>query len=304
MQDVVTMVTRTNRCPDSLCIRKKNKPIPWSEKSLEIKFARKMSKMSKRDLRGLWETLAPGSTVVRTSDTTTVIKEPGVPEVSVSNSDIAKFGTRAERNTELWQYAQRRPLPYEKTTEEKIAQHTKDPKKKYRGEIKIRHRPTQSDATSGVSSANSNILKAMSSRKPKKSQLGSTRSRKSSTNLSTSNASSTAASSVISSTASPSTSKAKRNRQAPDYFGWENSVCSISDDSAPASKRQKSSNPVIETILQEEASQPPATETEFEHPVLSPPEPPPVGTWSPESYEYDDYAREISMIVFDAENQI
>ena len=88
---------------------------------MEIKLARKVSKRSKRDLRGLWETLAPGSTLVKTSDTTTVIKEPGVPEVSVRNSDIAKFGTRAERNTELWQYAQRRPLPYEKTTEEKIA---------------------------------------------------------------------------------------------------------------------------------------------------------------------------------------
>ena len=78
---------------------KLNNPIPRSEKSLEIKLARKVSKRSKRHLRGLWETLAPGSTVVRTSDTTTVFKEPGVPEVSVRNSNIAKFGTRAERNT-------------------------------------------------------------------------------------------------------------------------------------------------------------------------------------------------------------
>ena len=205
-----------------------NNPIPQSEKSLEIKLALKVSKRSKRDLRGLWETLAPGSTVVRTSDTTTVIKEPGVPEVSVRNSDIAKFGTRAERNTELWQYTQRRPLPYEKTTEEKIAQHTKDLKKKYRGEIKIQptHRPTQSDAASGVSSANSKISKAMSSGKPKKPQPGSDRSSNLSTNLNTSNASSIAASSVTSSTASPSTSKTKRNRRAPDYFDFENSVCS------------------------------------------------------------------------------
>ena len=80
---------------------KLNNPIPRSEQSLDLKLARKVTKRSKSDLRGLWETLAPGSTVVRTSDTTTVIKEPGVPEVSVRNSDIAKFGTRAERNTEL-----------------------------------------------------------------------------------------------------------------------------------------------------------------------------------------------------------
>ena len=142
---------------------KLNNPIPRTEQSLDLKLARKVTKRSKRDLCGLWETLAPGSTVVRTSNTTTVIKEPGVPEVSVRNSDIAKFGTRAERNTDLWEYAKRRPLPYEKTTEEKIAQHTKELKKKFRGEIKIRHRHNQSDAASGVSSANSNISKAMAS---------------------------------------------------------------------------------------------------------------------------------------------
>ena len=146
---------------------KLNNPISRSEKSLDLKLAHKATKRSKRDLRGLWETLSAGSTVECTSDTTTVIKEPGVPEVRVRNSDIAKFGTRAERQTDIWQYAQRRPLPYEKMTEEKISQHMKDLKKKYRGEIKIRHRPTQSDAASGVSSANSDISKAMSSRKPK-----------------------------------------------------------------------------------------------------------------------------------------
>ena len=268
---------------------------------LEIKPARKVSKRSKRDLRCLWETLAPGSTVVRTSDTTTVIKEPGVPEVRVRNSDIVKFGTRAERNTELWQYVQRRPLPYEKTTEEKIAQHTKDLKKKHRGEIKICHRPTQSDAASGVSSANSNISKAMSSRKQKKPQPGSNRSRKSSTTLNTSNASSVAANHLVNRFAVYMENQ-KKNRRFPDYFGFENSVCSIGDDSAPAPKRQKIANPVIETIIiREEASQPPATETDFELPVVSPPAHLPVGTWFPESYDYEDYAREISMSVFDAQ---
>ena len=81
-------------------------------------------------------------------------------------------------------------------------------------------------------------------------------------------------------------------------------MCSISDDSAPAPKRHKTVNPVIQTIIQEEASQSPATETYFELPVVSPSAHPPVGTWSPENYEYDDYSRENSMSVFDAENQI
>ena len=275
---------------------KLNNPIPRTEKSLDLKLARKVTKRSKRDLRGLWETLAPGSTVLRTSDTTKVIKEPGVPEVCVRNSDIAKFGTRAERNTDLWEYAKRRPLPYEKTTEEKISQNTKELKEKFRGEIKIR---------SGVSSANSNISKAMASREPKKPQVGGKRSRTPSTNLNTSNASSVVASSATSSAASPSSSRNKRTRRAPDYFGFESSVCSVSDDSAaPAHKKQKHDNPVIATVLQEEVAQPPAPATYYELQVVSPPAPPPVGTWSPESYDYEEYAREISMSVFDAENQI
>ena len=147
----------------------------------------------------------------------------------------------------------------------------------------------------------------MSSRKPKKPRKGSNRSRQSSTTLNASNASSVAASSVTSSTTSPSTSKIKTKTEgrAPDYFGFESSVCSVSDDSgAHAPKRHKTTNPVIEIIIQEEASQPPASETYFELTVVSTPAPPPVGTWSPESYEYDDYAREVSMSVFDAENQI
>ena len=258
---------------------KLNNPIPQTEQSLDLKLARKVTQRSKRDHRGLWETLAPGSTVVRTSDTTTVIKEPGVPEVCVGNSDIAKFGTRAERNTDLWEYAKRRPLPYEKTTEEKISQHTKELKKKFRGEIKIRHRPTQSDAASGVSSANSNISKTMASRKPRKPQAGGKRSRNTSATLNTSNASSVAASSVTSSVASPSTSRNKRTRRAPDYFGFESSVCSISDDSAaPVPKKQKPANPVIETIIQEEAALPPVPDIHYELRVVSPPASPPVGT--------------------------
>ena len=91
-----------------------------------MKLARKVSKRSKRDLRGLWETLAPGSTVIRTSPITTAIKGPGIPEVKVRNSDIAKFWTWGERNTELWQYAKRRPLLYDKTTEEKIARNSEE----------------------------------------------------------------------------------------------------------------------------------------------------------------------------------
>ena len=188
-------------------------PIPRTERSQELKLAWKFFKRSKRDLIGLWGTIAPGSTVVRTSPKTTAIREPGVPEVKVRNSDFAKFGTRAERNTELWQNAQRRPLPYDKTTEEKTAQHSKELKIKYRGDIKIRHRQSK-------------------------------------------------------------TSKCKRTRKALDYFGFESSVCSVNENQPmPEPKCQKQNNQLIETVIQEEALQPPTVETSFEFPVVSSPAP-------------------------------
>ena len=59
---------------------------------------------------------------------------------------------------------------------------------------------------------------------------------------------------------------------------------------------------MIATIIQEEAAQPSVPETYYELQVVSPPATPQVGTWSPESYDYEDYTREISMSVFDAEN--
>ena len=85
---------------------------------------------------------------------------------------------------QLRQYAQRRPLPYDKTTEKKIAFHSKELKKKYRGDIKIRHR--QADNTSGVLSAKSNISKAMLTRKISKPHSLTSRSRKSSATPNTS----------------------------------------------------------------------------------------------------------------------
>ena len=108
------------------------------ETSLKLLLARDVTKQSKRNLRGFCDTLAPESTVKRTSPTTIVFREPRVPEVTVRNSDVAKFGTKAKQNTYLWQYAQRRPLQYDKTTEETIAAHPKESKNKYCGDVKNR----------------------------------------------------------------------------------------------------------------------------------------------------------------------
>ena len=117
----------------------------------------------------LYEVLKPGSFVTKSSPTTTIINEPGRAPVKVQDSDLAKFGTKAERSTNLWVYAQRRPAHYEKTTEFKIAKHSNDLKKQKRGKIKIRH--CQRDTTSLVSSVNSNVSRALTVRKPTKPQL-------------------------------------------------------------------------------------------------------------------------------------
>ena len=145
----------------------------------------------------------------------------------------------------------------------------------------------------------------MPSQNHKKPQVGRNHSRQSSVTLITSNALSVAASSVTSSTASPSTSKSKGTRKALDYFGFESSVCSVgNNDSVPVPKRHNSTNPVIDTVIQEEALQPPVIDTSFELPIVSPPAPPTIGIWFPEENDYNYYARQISMSVFDAKNQI
>ena len=94
--------------------------MPRTEASLEIKLAKKRprTKRSKKSLDGLYDVLAPGSSVVKTDKFTSVIKEPGKRDVTIRNSDLAKFGTRSERQTELQLYANRLPkTPTGKITE-------------------------------------------------------------------------------------------------------------------------------------------------------------------------------------------
>ena len=98
--------------------------------------------------------------------------------------------------------------------------------------------------------------------------------------------------------------KSRRTRKNPDYFGFDSSVSSVSDnDSVPVPKRHKLPNPVIETLIKEEAPQTPVADISFELPLISPPTPPPTGTWSLEEYEFKDFARKISMSGFDAKTK-
>ena len=140
-----------------------SRPIPCSERSVQVKLARKLheNQRQKKNLDGFYEVLAPGSTVCKVSPTTSVIKEPHKQEVRVRNSDIAKFGIRAERDTDLAQCIERRPEKInEKTIEHKIYKHKRDLIRKNTGDKKIKRNRRQLDDVSVVSSGRSCISSA------------------------------------------------------------------------------------------------------------------------------------------------
>ena len=110
--------------------------VPRTKASLEVKLAKKRprTKRSKKSLDGSYDVLAPGSSVVKTDTFTSVIKEPGKRDVTIRNSDLAKFGKKAERQTELQVYANRRSkTPTGKKTEDLISHHAKELRKKLEG---------------------------------------------------------------------------------------------------------------------------------------------------------------------------
>ena len=119
--------------------------VPRTETSLSVKVANKpRTKRSKKSLDGLHGFLVPGSSVVKTDAYISVIKEPGKREVTIRNSDLAKVGTKTERQTDLQIYANRRPkVPSGKITEDLISQHAREARKKLEGNKKMKHRKKQ-----------------------------------------------------------------------------------------------------------------------------------------------------------------
>ena len=97
--------------------------VPRTETFLKVKLAKKKprSKRPKKSRDGLYEVLAPGSSVIKTDAFTSVIKEPEKRHVTMRNSDLAKSGTKAECLTDLQFYANRSPkVPPGKITEDLI----------------------------------------------------------------------------------------------------------------------------------------------------------------------------------------
>ena len=141
-----------------------------TEASLTVKLAKQKpkNKRSKKSLDGLYEVLAPGSSVVKTDAFTSVIKEPGKREDTIRNSYLAKFGTKAERQTDLQIYAIRRPkAPSGKITEVLINQHAREARKKLEGNKKMKYKKIADD-NSAVSSIHSNVTRALRHRMPVK----------------------------------------------------------------------------------------------------------------------------------------
>ena len=134
------------------------RPIHVTEKALKLKLALKIhgKRRSKKNLEKLYEVLAPGPNILKEIPTTSTIKEPGKPIVTVCNTDIAKFGTIQERQTPLRVSENRRgPRSCEKLEEERIQTHIKQITRKFKDDKKMKHR--KRDPGSGVSSSCSNI---------------------------------------------------------------------------------------------------------------------------------------------------
>ena len=133
------------------------RPIPRSKRSVQVNIARKIhaSQRQKKNLDGLYEVLVPGSPFGKVSPTTSIIKEPNRPEVWVRNADIAKIGTRNERDTELGQYIERRPKKiHEKTLEQENVSHWNDLNREKLGSKKIKRNKWQPVISSGRSFRN------------------------------------------------------------------------------------------------------------------------------------------------------
>ena len=102
------------------------RPNPGTKRSIHVKVARKIhaSHRQKQKVDGLYEVVAPDSTLSKLSTTASILKEPKKPEVKKQNSDMALFGTKHERNTDLDQFAERwSPKLNEKTLEQNILNH-------------------------------------------------------------------------------------------------------------------------------------------------------------------------------------
>ena len=209
------------------------RPIPITERAIQLKLAGEIHgrRRSKKKLEGLYDVLSPASVIVKVSPTTSTIKEPGKPKVTVRNSDIANFVTILERQTPLRTYADRRgPRTCEKFVEEQIQIQLRQFTRNTKGDKKMKHR--KRGPGSGVSSSKSKISGAMRGRIPKITDFLAilTQNNNDQTDLAhelpiTSQSAPQSALQQLESSSSKTQGKrtSDRNRQSPTYYGFDNS---------------------------------------------------------------------------------
>ena len=142
--------------------------------------------------------------------------------MTVRNSNIAKFGTKFERQAPLKAYADRRgPRSGEKIVEELIHCHIKEFSRKQKGDKKTKHR--KREPGSGVSSSKSNISRAMRGRIPKVPNFLAMRNQQPAIMTTSHSEHPASSSSTAPVPAAQQTRTSDRNRRSPSYYGFESS---------------------------------------------------------------------------------
>ena len=198
------------------------RPLSLKERAVELNLSRKIHerRRSKKNLEGFYEVLAPGSHILKVSPTTSTIKEPGNPVVTVRNSDIAKFEKQLGRQTPLKAYADRRgPRSGEKIVEELIQSHVKEFSRKQKGDKKMKHRKRYPG--SGVSSSKSNISRAMRGRIPKIPNFLAIRNQQSDSAAVSHSEEPTISSTNTRTAAAQQKRSSDRNRRTPSFYGFD-----------------------------------------------------------------------------------
>ena len=140
---------------------------PLAENSKELKLARKTlaATRSKKQLQGLYEAIPEGAALVKTSGSTMTIKYPGQDDTVLHKSEVARFGTPAQPQIPLIQFAARKTvINHHGKIQRQMNVHQKDQCAKLKGEKTIRKRSNDSPTNPNLA----NLLKVNRTKIPPK----------------------------------------------------------------------------------------------------------------------------------------
>ena len=140
---------------------------PVAESSKGLQLARKTfaSTRSKKQLQGLYEAIPEGAAIVKTSGSTLTIKYPGQDDTVQHKSEVARFGTPAQPQIPLIQFAARKTVNnHHEKLQRTMNVHQKEQMIKLKGERTIRKRQQDSPTNSNLA----NLAKVHSAKVPPK----------------------------------------------------------------------------------------------------------------------------------------